>query len=198
VSQISLNAARVAAFAGARARPFAGLVVYRQRLTRWAKNLWEPVTDSWRWSSGFPAVYTSLALNVAIAERIKRTLARPVRLVVGIASARIAKVVDLTEREALDTLGLAVKDCTADEYTLPQQLGRMLRDAGVTAVLVPAAIAATASLYPRFRMARNGRTTIHVTPAQGTNLVIYTENLGRRDEYPEVERFVCEARGLRR
>jgi hypothetical protein len=140
------------ALTAARVRPFAGRVIHRQRLAQWADRLWEPVTDPWRWSAGFPAVYTSLASAVATAERIKRTLGRPVRIVVGVT-----------------TEGL-----TADDHTFTQQLGRTLRDARVTGALAPAAIATTAALYPRFRMVRDGRATVHMTPSQGTNLVIYT------------------------
>lgn len=179
-------------------RPFAGRVIYRQRLAAWADRLWEPIVDPWRWSSGFPAAYTSLALEVAIAERIKRTLGRSVRLVVGIAAVRIAKVLDLTEQDVPDALGVTTGDLATDDYTLTQHLGRMLRDADVTGVLVPAAIAATADLYPRFRMVRDRRATLHTTPSEGINLVIYTENLRHGDEYPEVERFACEVQGLRR
>ncbi len=198
MSQIPLDAAAVAALAAARVRPFAGRVIHRQRLVQWADRLWEPVTDPWRWSAGFPAVYASLALEVAIAERIKRTLARPVRIVVGVATVRIARVLDLNEQDSLHTLGLTTDSVTAGDYALTQQLGRMLRDAGVAGALVPAAIMTTAALYPRFRMVRDGRATIHRTPSQGINLVIYPENLRRGDEYPEVERLTCEVRGLRR
>ncbi len=198
MSQGSLDAATVAALAAARVRPFAGRVMHRQRLVHWADRLWEPVTHPWRWSAGFPAVYTSLALDVAIAERIKRTLGRPVRIVVGIATVRIARVLDLTEQDNLRTLGVTTDRLTVDDYTLTQQLGRMLRDAGVAGALAPAAIMTTAALYPHFRMVRDGRAAIHGTPSQGINLVIYTENLRRGDEYPEVERFTCEVRGLKR
>jgi len=198
MSQLSLDAAAVAALATARVRPFAGRVIHRQRLVQWANRLWEPVTDPWRWSAGFPAVYTSLALEVSITERIKRTLGQPVRIVVGVAAVRMARVLDLTTQDALRTLGVTTDGLTGNNYSLTQQLGRMLRDTGVAGALAPAAIATTAALYPRFRMVRDGRATVHRTPSQGTNLVIYTENLRRGDEYPEVERFICEVRGLRR
>jgi len=157
--------------------------------------LWEPSFGPYRWNSGFPALYTSLTLEVALAERIKRTRARPVELVVGKAQASLHAVLDLTGDSVQKALGVAVADLTADDYSVAQRLAHRLYDAGVTALVVPAAIATTATLYPRFSMRRGARTAIYDTPVEGTNLVIYTENLHRGDAYPEVERFAAKCAG---
>jgi hypothetical protein len=55
---------------------------------------------------------------------------------------------------------VTAEELTADDHTLTQQLGRRLYDACTTA------------LYPRFSIRRDGRVSIHATPAQGTNLLI--------------------------
>lgn len=193
-----VGAAEVAAVVTAHAHPFSGRVVHRQVRRPHAHALWDPGLGPYRWNSGFPALYTSLSLEVALAERIKRTLARPVELVVGIAQADLRVTLDLTAPAVRATLGVTAEELTADDHTLTQQLGRRLYDGGTTALLVPAAIASTAALYPRFPIRRDGRVSIHATPAQGTNLLIYTDHLRPGDAYPEIERFACVARGLRR
>ena len=193
-----VGAAEVAAGVNAHAHPFSGRVVHRQVRRPHAHALWDPGFGPYRWNSGFPALYASLSLDVALAERIKRTLARPVDLVVGVAQADLRITLDLTAPAVQATLGMTAEELTADDHTLTQQLGRRLYDAGATALLVPAAITSTAALYPRFSMRRDGRVSIHATPAQGTNLVIYTDHLRPGDAYPEIERFACIVRGFRR
>src|SRR3990172_8819716 len=73
-----VGAAEVAAGVNAHAHPFSGRVVHRQVRRPHAHALWDPGFGPYRWNSGFPALYASLSLDFALAERIKRTLARPV------------------------------------------------------------------------------------------------------------------------
>jgi hypothetical protein len=77
-------------------------------------------------------------------------------------------------------------------------LGTAFYQAGITGLLVPAAIATTAREYPRFRVVCNGRATVHTTPTEGTNLVIFRSNRRPGDSWRErvAERFVCEIAGL--
>jgi hypothetical protein len=149
-----------------------------------------------RWNAGFPALYTGLDLDVALTERLKRTGPVAVRLLVGRADALIARTVDLCDLSVLGRLSLGTGELVGD-YALPQELGAAFLRAGVTGLLVPAAIAETAQLYPRFRVVREGQTPeVRQTPAQGVNLVIFTDNLVAGDRYPEIDRFSCEIRGL--
>lgn len=191
------GAADLAAVVTAHTHPFSGRVVHRQVRRPYAPALWDPGLGPYRWNSGVPALYTSLSLGVALAERIKRTLARPVELVVGVAQADLGATLDLTAPAVRAVLGVTAEELTADDCTLTQQLGRQLYDAGATALLVPAAIAGTAALYPRFSMQRDGRVSIHATPPQGANLLIYTDHLQPGDAYPKIERFACTVRGRR-
>jgi len=177
-------------------RPFTGRVVYRQLLVQNPAGLWEPSARARRWNLGFPALYTSALLDVALAERIKRTLARPVSLVVGVANVSVARVVDVGLADVQHALGITVAALTTEDYDLTQRLSAALFEAGVTGVLVPAAVASTAVLYPSFRVIRDGHREVRRTPAAGTNLVLFTDNLRRGDAYPETDRFRCEVVGI--
>lgn len=183
-------------------RRFDGRVVYRQvpmgPPDRPQPALWRPTSRPWRWNAEFPTLYTALSLGVAFTERIKRTGAVPIRLLVGIADVSIARVLDLTDPTVLGLLPLRAADLTTDDHTVTRGLGSAFFHAGITALLVPAAIAATARDYPRFRVVRDGRATIEITPREGTNLAIFRSNRRPRDSWPErsVERFVCEIAGL--
>jgi hypothetical protein len=53
------------------AHPFSGHIVYRQVVDEHHAILWRPSHHPWRWNLGFPALCTSLELNVAITERLK-------------------------------------------------------------------------------------------------------------------------------
>jgi RES domain-containing protein len=174
--------------------PFGAHIVFRQVVRAWGR-LWEPVMSA-RWNVGFPALYTGLDLDVALTERLKRTGPVSVRLIVGRADALIARTVDLCDLSILARLGPRTAELVED-YALPQELGGAFLRTGVTGLLVPAAIAETAHLYPRFRLVREGQTLeVRQTPAQGVNLVIFTDNLVAGDRYPEIDRFTCEIRGL--
>jgi len=176
------------------ARPFGARIVFRQVVRAWGR-LWEPVMSA-RWNIGFPALYAGLDLDVALTERLKRTGPMAVRLLVGRADALIARTVDLCDLSVLGQLGLGTAELVGDQE-LPQELGAAILRAGVTGLLVPAAIAETAQLYPQFRLVREGQTPeVRQTPPEGINLVIFTGNLVVGDRYPEIDRFTCEIRGL--
>ncbi len=178
------------------ARPFSGRIVYRQVVGERGALLWQPTERPWRWNAGFAALYTSLALHVALAERLNIALAFPVRLVVGLAEATIARVLDLTVPGTLARLGVVRDDLTTDDYSVTQHLAAASFADGVTALLVPAATAGAAGLYPRFRLVRGKQAIVYPTPASGVNLVIFPDNLRHPDRYPEVDRFACEVTGL--
>jgi len=177
-------------------RPFADQILQRQLPAQNPAALWTPTLHARRWNLGFPALYASLLLDVALAERIKRTLARPAQLLAGVATASIARVVDVGLVEVQEALGVSIDALTTADYTLTQQLGTALFQAGVTGLLVPAALAETARRYPSFRFIRHGHSEVRPTPASGTNLVLFTSNLRRGDAYPETDRFACEVTGI--
>jgi RES domain-containing protein len=177
-------------------KPFHGRILIRQVVAEAAATLWVPTVRPYRWSSGFPALYTSLELDVAIAERLKRTGLRRTRLAVGVARATIRRTVDLTADVALSVVGETVQDVSGPDYDVPQRVGRGLFEAGIAALLVPAVITEVAHQYPRFLFVRGGHSEQRRTPSSGTNLVIFPDNLERGDGYPEVDRFVCEILGI--
>src|SRR5437867_11452810 len=112
----SLPRASVMTEVAGSAHPFSGHIVYRQVVDEHHAVLWRPSHHPWRWNLGFPALYTSLELNVAIAERLKIAFALPVRLVVGLAEATLARVLDLTASGTLAKLGIVRDDLTSDDY----------------------------------------------------------------------------------
>ena len=195
------SAAAVAAIVDTHRR-FDGRVVYRQVPTALAGQprpaWWRPTRRPWRWNDAFPTLYTALSLEVAYAERLKRTGAAPVRLVVGVADVSIGRTLDLTDPSVLVRLRVRVADLVADDHTVTRALGTAFYQAGITGLLVPAAIATTAREYPRLRVVRDGRATVHTTPTEGTNLVIFRSNRRQGDSWRErvAERFVCEIAGL--
>ncbi len=178
--------------------PFQGRIIIRQMVADAAATLWAPTVRPYRWSSGFQALYTSLDLDVAIAERLKRTGQRRTRLAVGVAQASIQHTVDLTSDAALSALGASLQDVVGPGYPVPQRIGRTLFEAEVGALLVPAAIAEVARQYPRFLFGRGRRVDERQTPGAGINFVIFPDNLRRGDGYPEIERFMCEIQGITR
>jgi len=176
--------------------PFSGRIVHRQVVGDRSDFLWQPTVLPWRWNAGFAALYTSVELHVTLAERLKIAFTFPIRLVVGLAEAAIARVLDLTAPSTLARLGLARDDLTTDDYSVTQHLAVAFFAAGVTALLVPAAIEGVARLYPRFRLVRGKQAIVYPTPASGVNLVISPDNLRHLDRYPEIDRFACEVTGL--
>ena len=71
--------------------PITPTLIYRQRLSAYARQLWAPTLQG-RWNDDLPALYTSLSLDTALAERVKRTAARPITIVVGIAQIELRRV----------------------------------------------------------------------------------------------------------
>ena len=140
------SAAAVAAIVDTHRR-FDGRVVYRQVPTGLAGQprpaLWRPTRRPWRWNDAFPTLYTALSLEVAYAERLKRTGAAPVRLVVGVADVSIGRTLDLTDPSVLVRLRVRVADLVADDHTVTRALGTAFYQAGITGLLVPAAIVTT-------------------------------------------------------
>lgn len=177
-------------------RPFQGRIIVRQVVAEAVAALWRPTVHPHRWSRGFPALYTSLDLDVAIAERLKRTGLRRTRLAVGLARASIQRTVDLSLDASLATVGASTQGVTGLDYTVPQRIGRELFEGGVAALLVPAAIAEVAQHYPRFRLVQDRHVEERATPGTGIHLVIFPDNLERGDGYPEIERFLCEILGM--
>ncbi len=154
--------------------PFRGDVVYRQ--VRYARKrlLWVPSTDPYRWNVGFPALYTSLSEDVAIAERVKRTGADPTRIVLGTARADIRSIADLTAPAGLAVVGFTLADITGPAYVLTQRLGRQAYDQGLAGLLVPAAIFGLAEIFPTFRYAPSrGRAADRHMPHGGVNLILF-------------------------
>ncbi len=137
--------------------PFIGTVVFRQ--VRAGQRLWRPSTGRYRWSEGFPTLYTSLELGVAFAERIKYVGPMPTDLEVGQAHVTIRRVVDLTGEQTLGELGVTAEDISGeqDDRALPRRIGPELYKAGASALLVSAAIAVVARSYPRYRLERADR-----------------------------------------
>lgn len=181
--------------ASLRVAPFSGTIVYRQTFVRNVRRLWTPSRAPLRWSAGFNAVYTSLDLAVALAERVKRTGATRVEIVVGIARVQIRRVVTLDD-EAMSALGTSREEVTAEDYSLPQRLGRALFEQGAGAIAVPAAIARVAEWFPEMRVERGLSTLTVATPRFGTNLVIFPDNRDRSDSRREVERYTCLLQGI--
>ncbi len=85
--------------------PFRGRIVHRQVVEDRGALLWHPPVRPWRWNAGFAALYTSVELHVTLAERLKIAFTFPIRLVVGLAEAAIARVLDLTPPSTLARIG---------------------------------------------------------------------------------------------
>lgn len=176
-------------------RPFMGTVIFRQ--VRAGHRLWRPSTGRHRWSEGFPALYASLELGVAFAERIKYVGPVPTDLEVGQATVTIRWIVDLTDGQTLNELGVTAEELTSDanDRALPRRIGTELYKAGATALLVPAAIALAARIYPRYRIERERRPVeIHAMPRGGTNLVVSTKRMRKGDLIQRDKRSVFRCR----
>jgi len=178
------------------ARSLRARIVHRQALSASRGRLWRPSTKPWRWNSDFPALYTSLSDNVALAERVKLSQDVPVRIVVASADATIHRVLDLTRYEVQSLLGVTGEALVSEPYDVTQILAEMLAHAGIGALVVPAALHLTAQLYPLFAVVRGTHRVVRTTPAAGSNVVLFTDNLTVRDRYPERRRFACQLVGI--
>jgi len=163
--------------------------VYRQVRHSWRRELWTASPDSFRWSVGFPALYTSLTEDVAIAERIRRTGTHPTRIVIGRATVTVGAVAELTTPTGRAAAGVALADVIGPSYAVPQRLGRQAYEQGLAGLLVPAAIIGLATIYPTFRYApARGRVLDRPMPIEGINLVVFPQRFGVRDAFVPVIR----------
>lgn len=175
---------------------FRGQLIYRQVLAYRRHRLWQPTRWPGRWNRDFPALYTSLEERVAIAERVKLTLARPVTIVLARAKAKIRRVLDLTNPDVLDVLGTTRDALVTDVYDFTQDLAASLHKAGVRGLLVPAAIQGTVALYPRVEIIRRQHhEQVELSP-YGTNCVLFPTNLTKTDRYDEEKRHAMRIAGI--
>lgn len=146
-----------------------------------SENLWKPRTVEDRWNrAGISTLYTSTASDVSSAERVKHVNGAPITIVLGTARIHIERAVDLTDPGALP---IPHEQVLGDDKSVARAIGSALYDAGVTALVVPAAITLTATLFPRMtvRNLPTGELTTVPTPAAGTNVVIFTESVTPED-----------------
>lgn len=99
---------------------------------------------------------------------------------------------DLT-RAAFNALGIQEAHVLTEDYAISQQVGRIMRDAGLSGILVPAAIHRVPRTYPTFRVQRDHSVLTVVAPQSGRNLVIVDPDGLQLDE---IERYTCTVEGL--
>jgi RES domain-containing protein len=178
-------------------RAFSATVVYRQVPVAYEAMSWHASPPGGRWNPTFPALYAALDLDVALAERIKRT--GPVRseLAVGLSRVRFARVLDLRSPDVRTLLRVARDALTRDDYRATHALASRLFVAGIRGLLVPAALTRVAGFYPHFWFERDGEPELRRTPAGGTNLVVFPDHVAAGDEREEIGRFHCAIWGTR-
>ena len=96
----------------------------------------------------FGALYTSLEIKTAWQE-IARYYTVPPRngFVEAVIELHLSRVVDLTSRRLLRTIGLGPEDLTGSRYFISQEFGLRAWEAGLEALLVPsAAVSGAANL----------------------------------------------------
>lgn len=162
-----------------------------------ASRLWAPTTRPGRWSDGSPALYTSLSLEVSLAERVKRTTIDVVELTVGEAAVVLGMVADLTTRRSRQRLHVTLRDITGWDYTLSQQIAARAYRAGLAGLLVPAAIRLVAKEYPTIIVYRGDVRMRLRTPNSGPNLVVFPERMRRDDSIGEILHYDCVVQGVR-
>lgn len=177
-------------------RAFSGPVVYRTVRAVNAGRLWRASTPGFRWNPEFPAIYTSLALEVSLAERLKHSAVRTVAIVVGIGHATVARVADLTDHVSLGHFGVSGQDLVRDDYTESHRLARAVYRTGTAGLLVPAAIGRVAQMHPKMRLNRQRIRQTLQTPDEGVNLVLYPDHFRNSDDLHELERFRAVLSGL--
>lgn len=178
-------------------RPFAGIVVFRNVVRVQALRLWAPTTRPGRWSDGFPALYTSLSLEVSLAERVKRTTIDVVELTVGEAAVTLGMVADLTTRRSRQPLHMTLRDITGSDYTVSQQIAARAYRAGLAGLRVPAAIRLVAKEYPTIVVYRGDSRVRLRTPHSGINLVVFPDRMRRDDSLREILHYDCVVQGVR-
>lgn len=177
-------------------RAFSGPVVYRTVRAVNATTLWRASEPGYRWNPDFPAIYTSLAFEVSLAERLKHTAVRTVAIVVGIAHAAVTRVADLRDAASLRHFRVSSEDLMRDDYAEPHRITRSVYRTGAAGLLVPAAIGGIAQTHPRMRLTRERIRQTLQTPREGVNLVLYPDHFGKSDDLRELERFRAILSGL--
>ena len=191
------NPREAVALSGWQPLRFEGRVVYRQVLRPRRAERWLHYNHPGRWNPSFAALYTSLSLDVALAERLKRTGTDVARLSVGVGEVVLERVVDLTTPEALKAVGVTLEDITLGrDYRIPHRIATRLYADGITGLLAPAALASVSRLLPRFVVRRDEREETRETPTIGVNLVIYPANLLYLVPVRETDTFDCTLWGL--
>ncbi|MBI3077716.1 MAG: RES family NAD+ phosphorylase [Deltaproteobacteria bacterium] len=90
----------------------------------------------------FGALYCGERPGVCSAELRKATAGRTLApFVLASLRVKLQRVLDLTDRTVLRRLGVRSKDLVSPDWTLTQDLGRLAREAGFEALLVPSAAA---------------------------------------------------------
>jgi RES domain-containing protein len=177
---------------------FSGEVVWRNVVAAAAATLWYPTPAGWRWNPAFPAIYTSLDEAVCLAERVKRSGRRLIQILVGRAKVTVNGIGDLTSPAVQSGFGVTPDQLTVEEdYAAPQRIAAAAYAAGLSGLLVPAAMVTVAELYP-FILVRRGRQVSRIaTPQVGTNLVLFPDNLPEH-EFSEMDRYLAEIQGVSR
>lgn len=177
---------------------FSGEVVWRNVVAAAAATLWHPTPAGWRWNPTFPAIYTSLDEAVCLAERVKRSGRRLIQVVVGRAQITVDGIGNLTGPVVQRGFGVTLDELTVEEeYAAPQSIAEAAYAAGLSGLLVPAAVATVAESYP-FILVRRGRQVFRIsTPQAGTNLVLFPENL-HEHKFREIDRYSAEIQGVSR
>ena len=178
-------------------RAFSATVVYRQVPVAYQAMLWHASPPGGRWNPTFPALYAALDLDVALAERIKRTGPVRTELTVGLSRARFARVLDLRSPDVRTLLRVTRHALTRDDYRATHVLASTLFVTSITGLLVPAALTRMAGFYPYFWLERDGEPELHRTPTGGTNLVVFPDHVAAGDERKETGRFHCAVWGRR-
>lgn len=112
-------------------------VVFRNISTGAPVGLWDYSSRAYRWSAGVPTLYTSTDSLVCLTERVKQTLARPLVVELGYAEIDVQRAVNLT---VVGTLPVPLPDVLGADYTVPQRIGMVLHEVGISALVVPAAM----------------------------------------------------------
>ncbi len=176
---------------------FQGRVIYRQVLRAQSPRRWLYSTYPGRWNPSFPALYTSLSLDVALAERLKRTGTDLTDLTVGVGDVALERVADLTTPAALTRWGIGPEDVVLDrDYRVPHRIAATLHAEGATGLLAPAALSSVSRLLPRFVLRRDTHEETRRTPSSGVNLIIFPANVLYLVPIQETDWFDCTIWGL--
>lgn len=191
----SVGGAAVGGAPGLAVGPFAGPVVYRNVRARGGPPLWQPSRPGLRWNPTFSALYTSLELEVSLAERLKHSEPIPLEVVVGVAHVVAQRVVDLTQAATLQHFQTTGAALVRDEYDEPYRIVEIIHRLDIAGLLVPAAIGVVSQRFPRIQLTRDGLRIVCDTPRTGVNLVLFPN---RYEEFRELERYRVIFRGLTR